>query len=294
MTPRVSVVIPSFNNADFIGETVNSILGQSFTDFELLVSDHSSTDGTWEILQQFTTDPRVRLSRIPQGGGAPANWNAVTELASGEFIKLVCGDDVLFPDMLAKQVAALASHPSAVMASSSRTVVDATGRIVMRNRGLCSSETECSGPHAIRRTVRAGTNIFGEPASVLLRRSRLSDIGGWDGRFPYLLDQATYCTALLGGDLVTVPGPLSAFRLSRCQWSVALIREQSNQAAGYFRDLALNNPGLLSQNDVAVGCARAHFNAHGRRIVYRWLGARLSVDHVPRTNLKRRATIGSA
>ncbi len=86
---------------------MRSILGQTFTDFELVVSDHSSTDGTWEALQPFAADPRVRLSRLAPGGGGPANFNAVTDLATGEFIKLVCGDDLLSPDSLAEQVAAL-------------------------------------------------------------------------------------------------------------------------------------------------------------------------------------------
>lgn len=293
MTPQVSVVVPAYNNVEFIGETMNSILGQSFTDFELLVSDHSSTDGTWEILQQFTVDPRVRLSRIPRGGGAPANWNAVSRVARGEFLKLVCGDDVLFPDMLARQVAVLASHPSSVMASTSRTVIDATGRTVVRDRGVGKSVGELTGTEAIRQTVRSGTNLYGEPASVLIRRSILAEVGGWDGRFPYLLDLATYCAALLRGDLVVVPGPLSAFRLSKCQWSVALIREQSDQAAGYFRDLAAQKPGLLSQNDLIIGCARAHFNAYSRRVVYRLLGDRLSAAHASGKKIQRQATIGT-
>ena len=107
MTPRVSVVVPAYNSVAFIDATMRSILGQSFTEFELVVSDHSSTDGTWEALQRFAADPRVRLSRLASGGGASANFNAVTDLATGEFIKLVCGDDLLSPDSLAEQVAAL-------------------------------------------------------------------------------------------------------------------------------------------------------------------------------------------
>src|ERR1700677_3770936 len=91
--PRVSVVVPAYNSVAFIDATMRSILTQTFSDFELVVSDHSSTDGTWEALQQFTADPRVRLSRLASGGGAPANFNAVTDLATGEFVKLVCGDE---------------------------------------------------------------------------------------------------------------------------------------------------------------------------------------------------------
>ncbi|MFV0493649.1 glycosyltransferase family 2 protein, partial [Mycobacterium sp.] len=189
---------------------MESILGQTFTDFELVVSDHSSTDGTWEVLQQFAADQRVRLSRLPSGGGAPANWNAVTGRAAGEFVKLVCGDDLLMSDCLAEQVAALEAHPSAVMAASPRDVIDAAGTPVLRNRGLAGLRGEVRAVDAIRRDIAAGTNIFGEPGCVLFRREALVRAGGWDGRFPYLIDEATYCAVLHRGNLVAVPRTLAA------------------------------------------------------------------------------------
>ena len=278
MTPRVSVVVPAYNSVAFIDATMCSILGQSFTEFELVVSDHSSTDGTWEALQQFAADPRVRLSRLASDGGAAANWNAVTDLATGEFIKLVCGDDLLSPDSLAEQVAALEAHPSAVMAASPRHVIDAAGTPVLRNRGLAGLRGEVDGAEAIRRTVLAGTNIFGEPASVLFRRTALVDAGGWDARFPYLIDQATYCAVLLRGSLVAVPRSLAAFRVSQSQWSVQLVRAQAEQAIGFSREFAAAHPGLLGPGHLLVGGLRARANAYGRRAVYRWLGRRMRIE----------------
>jgi glycosyltransferase involved in cell wall biosynthesis len=275
MTPRVSVVVPAYNSVAFIDATMRSILAQTFSDFELVVSDHSSTDGTWEVLQQFAADRRVRLSRLAFGGGAPANFNAVTELATGEFLKLVCGDDLLYPDCLAEQVAALAARPSAVLAASTRDVIDAAGVPVLRNRGLAGLRGEVRGTEAIRRTVLAGTNIFGEPASVLFKRDALVDARGWDGRFPYLIDLATCCAVLLGGNLVAVPRSLAAFRVSQSQWSVQLVRAQANQFIGFSRDFAAAHPGLLGRRDLLVSTMRAQANAAARRAVYRWLGQRM-------------------
>ena len=195
-TPLVSVVIPSFNNAGFIEETVASVLAQTYTNFELIVADHTSTDGTWELLQRFLADRRVRLYRTAPGGGAERNWNAVTRLARGEYLKLVCGDDLLRPDSLALQVAALeAAGAEAVMAASPRDVVDARGRLLIADRGLAGLRGAVPGTAAIRTTVRAGTNIFGEPACVLIRRSTLAQIGGWDGTYGYFIDLATYYIA---------------------------------------------------------------------------------------------------
>ncbi len=272
MTPLVSVVVPAYNSVNFIEATIRSVLAQSLSDFELVISDHSSSDGTWELLQQFTDDPRVRLSRLPSGGGAPANFNAATALAQGEFVKLVCGDDLLYPDSLAEQVAALMAHPSAVIAASRRDVIDATGKIVLRNRGLGGLHGEVSGAEAIRRTIIAGTNIFGEPAAVLFRRSALVEAGGWDGRVPYLIDQASYCTVLLNGNLIAGSHSLAAFRISQNQWSMKLVREQANQSVEFQRKFAADHPGVIGRQHLLIGAMRARLAAVGRRVVYRWVG----------------------
>jgi Glycosyl transferase family 2 len=278
VTPSVSVVVPVYNCVEFIGVTMQSILAQTFSDFELVVSDNCSTDGTWEALQQFTADPRVRLSRFASNVGGVANFEAVTDLASGEFVKLVCADDVLYPDNLEVLVAELIAHPSAVLAVSSRDVIDATGRIVLRNLGLAGLRGEITGTDAIRRSVLAGTNLYGEPPSALFRRAALIDAGGWDPRYPYLMDLVTYSAVLLhsGGNLVAVPRPLWAFRISASQESVRTkARTQAGQVIDFFHVLAAEHPGLLDRRHLLVGTARARMNAIARHIVYRLLFRRM-------------------
>lgn len=277
MTPLVSVVVPVYNGAAFIDATMQSILAQTFSDFELLVSDNASTDGTWEALQRYTVDPRVRLTRHASTVAAPVNFNTVTRLATGEFIKAVCADDVLYPDNLAVQLTELTAHPSAIIAVSSRDVIDATGRIVLRNRGLVGLRGEVTGTDAVRRSAFAGTNIFGEPPSALFRRVALVDAGGWVDR-PYIMDLATYCTALLhgNGSLVAIPRPLWAFRISASQGSVRThIQSQAGDVIGFYRELAAKHPGLLDRRHLLIGRARAHTNAVARHMVYRWLGRRM-------------------
>ena len=274
--PRVSVVIPAFENEAYVRATMQSVLSQTYQDFELVVADHTSSDRTWDILQEFAGDPRVRLLRTPAGGGAERNWNRVTHEARGELVKLVCGDDLLAPGSLAAQVAAFDEYDDGVvMVASTRDIIDASGRSVARRIGLAGLSGRVAGAEAIRRSVIKGANIFGEPCCVLFRRTTLEAVGGWHGNPGFMIDQATYCRVLLRGDLATAPGPLASFRLSSTQLSVALARHQAESAAKMHHQLAEMVPGLLSPRDVRVGNARARLRALQRRLVYVYLGRRM-------------------
>jgi glycosyltransferase involved in cell wall biosynthesis len=275
LTPRVSVVVPSFNNASFIEATMDSILAQTFEDFELVVADHASVDGTWELLQRYRADPRVRLLRTQPGGGAPRNWERVTAAARGGLLKLVCGDDVIYPDCLRLQVEAMDANPSVVLVAAQRDLIDARGAILMTGRGLAGLSGRVAGRKAVRHTVVAGSNIFGEPACVLLRREVLQDAGGWDGAHPYVIDEATYVNVLLRGDFLGIGTPLAAFRLSSSQWSVHLVREQSQQVIGFHHALAQDTAGLLSKTDLLRGDTRAQVMAYARRLAYLWMRRRM-------------------
>ena len=275
LTPRVSVVVPSYNNASFIEATMDSILAQSFEDFELVVADHSSVDGTWELLQHYRTDPRVRLLRTEAGGGASRNWERVTAAAGGQLLKLVCGDDIIYPDCLRMQVEAMDANPEVVLVAAQRDLIDARGAILMSRRGLAGLTGRVAGRVAARRTVVFGANIFGEPACVLIRRKTLQDAGGWDGRHPYVIDEATYVNVLLRGDFFGIDRSLAAFRLSSSQWSVHLAREQSHQVIGFHHRLAGAASGLLSRTDLFRGDARARGMAYSRRLAYLWVGRRM-------------------
>jgi glycosyltransferase involved in cell wall biosynthesis len=275
VTPRVSVVVPSYNNARFIDATIESILGQTFEDFELVVADHSSSDGTWEKLQQYGSDPRVRLLRTDTGGGAPRNWEKVTTAARGELVKLVCGDDIIYPDCLRLQVLAMDANPSVVLVAARRDLIDARGGLVNARRGLAGLTGLVPGRAAVRHTVVAGSNIFGEPACVLMRRAALEQAGGWDGRHPYVIDEATYANVLLLGDFFAIDKALAAFRLSSSQWSVHLARQQSRQVNEFHRRLADDEPGLLSGTDLRRGEVMSRAMAYVRRLAYVWLGRRM-------------------
>jgi glycosyltransferase involved in cell wall biosynthesis len=270
----VSVVVPSYNNGPYIRQTLESILAQTLGDFELIVADHSSTDDTMDVIGQFR-DPRMTVLSTPAGGGAQANWNRVSQQASAPYLKLVCGDDVLVPNALELQVAALDAHPEAVMVASQRRIVDARGDQVMTRRGLAGMTGSQPGPVAVRRSVTTGSNVFGEPLCVLLRRDVLAQVGWWDATFPYLLDQTTYARVLGHGNLIALPQVVGDFRLSNTQWSVDLAASQARQARGFHKWASEKYPQAISGLDVRIGDARATAMAFSRRTLYWFLAHRM-------------------
>lgn len=272
--PALSVVVPAYNNARTLEETLRSVLDQTGVEFELIVADHSSTDGTLGVAEKFAHDERVTVLTTEPGGGAGRNWRRVSEAARGDYIKLVCGDDVLRPGVLARQVAILKSS-GAVLTACRRDIVDATGATLKRSWGLRGLDRPMDGTRAIRTAVRAGSNVFGEPASVMMRRAALVESGGWFDRFPYLIDQATYSRVLLLGTFAPDLTVGATFRMSATQWSVALTREQSSQAQGFHSWLHDNHPEVVSLSDLRIGNAKAAVMARARQLSYKILERRM-------------------
>lgn len=271
--PAVSVVIPAYNNARTLSETIDSVLAQDGIDFEVIIGDHSSSDSTRQVMDAYAADPRVTLLTTEAGGGAGRNWNAVTDAARGTYLKLVCGDDLLLPGVLARQAALLQS--GAILTACRRNVVDSSGNILMKDWGLRGVSRPMPGSQAVRAAVRAGSNPFGEPASVMMVRDALERSGGWFDAFPYLIDQASYSRVLLRGDFVPDLTTGAAFRMSDTQWSVALASSQSAQARGFHHWLRDSHPEVVSGLDVRMGDVRAALMSRARRLSYLLLERRM-------------------
>jgi glycosyltransferase involved in cell wall biosynthesis len=128
MSPRVSLGLPVYNGENFLAETLKAIQSQTFGDFELIISDNASTDGTEEISRSFAAqDERIRYSRNGRNVGIVRNFNVLQQLASGEFFKWAAHDDLLSPDYLEKCVDVLDNDDSVVMVSPRPKLVDERG-----------------------------------------------------------------------------------------------------------------------------------------------------------------------
>lgn len=114
--PRVTIGMPVYNGARHLARALDSLLAQTFTDFELLIADNASTDRTGDICQEYARrDSRIRYVRHATNRGAVYNWNFVVEQARGEYFKWASGNDWCAPTMLEHCVAALDTEPAVVV-----------------------------------------------------------------------------------------------------------------------------------------------------------------------------------
>ena len=114
-----------------MGEAIESILAQTYTDFELLISDNASGDGTEEICREFAAqDSRIRYFRHPQNRGASWNFNQTVEHSIGEYFKWLAHDDTMGPCYLARAVEVLDQDPTLVLCHSKTGIIDSHGELV--------------------------------------------------------------------------------------------------------------------------------------------------------------------
>ncbi len=167
--PRVSVIMPVYNNAEYIGEALDSILNQSFQDLEIVVCDDASDDGTTAILEDYAeaNPDRVKLIRNSENRGKEYSMNRCLKIADGEFIARMDGDDISHKDRILKQVSFLDEHPEYTFVSASMMLFDENGSF-----GAIILEGE---PNLVEFSYRSPF----PHASVVIKRSAFLRIEGY-------------------------------------------------------------------------------------------------------------------
>jgi glycosyltransferase involved in cell wall biosynthesis len=125
MSPRVSIGLPVYNGERYLSAAVDSILAQTYTDFELVISDNGSTDSTQELCRRYAAqDERVKYHRSEENRGGTWNFNRVVELSHGEFFRWAAHDDAIAPTYLERCVAVLDADPDVVLAHTQVEIID--------------------------------------------------------------------------------------------------------------------------------------------------------------------------
>jgi glycosyltransferase involved in cell wall biosynthesis len=207
MKPLVSICIPAYNAEQFIAETLESALRQTYPNIEIIVSDDDSSDRTAEIVRE--REPQgVRLLGQPRNLGRYGNCNAVIRTSSGKYVLKLDADDLIEPEHVAEQVAVMEAHSEVVFAHCACRLVDRDGGFIGYERSIGGS------------FIRAGVKewpryVIGSRAVnvVMIRRSAFDQVGGYDERYHYSGDWAMHRALLRIGDVYYNDRVLASYRV---------------------------------------------------------------------------------
>jgi hypothetical protein len=221
--PRVSVVMPVHNGGPYLEPAVDSILGQTFTDLELVIIDDGSTDSTAQVLRRYQmSDPRVRVHH-QEKTGLVVSLNRGCGEARAAYIARMDADDVAFPDRLMRQLELLDRHPQVALVGSAVVRIDEAGREIKRNI--------CPTSHAEIVRALAEYNCFTH-STVMLRADVLAAVGGYREAYLHAEDYDLWLRLSERYELANLGDPLVYYRVYTDQVSVRHLQQQIVSVVG--------------------------------------------------------------
>lgn len=248
----ISICTPAYNGLPYIIDTIESVRRQTYANWEMIICDDQSPDGTADAVEKHLAgigDARVRLVRSTQRVTMAENWNRTLSHARGEFIKLLPQDDILHPSCLEIQQRLMREHPDVGFVTSGKEVIDAAGRVLFTRKPLAAGKYDWArlGP----RTLYAIANIIGEPAAILFRRDLLLTCAAYDTTLKYFTDFEILLRFLKVSNAYVWGEPLYQFRVHGKSVSSASVRPALDEYVRvldrYADELNLSRrPGLKS------------------------------------------------
>ncbi|MGI8499583.1 MAG: glycosyltransferase [Hassallia sp.] len=214
--PKISVIIPAYNCAKTIKETIESVLNQSFTDFELLVINDGSTDSTLDIVSQIE-DCRIKIFSYKNAGGNVSRNRGINH-AVGEFISFLDADDIWTPEKLATQLQAIDKNPTTKVAYSWTDYIDENGKFV-------SSGTHISLNGNVYEQLLV-KNFLENGSNPLICRDALLAVGGFDESLVAGQDWDMWLRLARDFNFVAVPEVQILYRISANSVSCNLARQE--------------------------------------------------------------------
>jgi glycosyltransferase involved in cell wall biosynthesis len=205
--PKVSVIIPVYNGERFIAQAVNSVLGQTFRDFELIVVDDGSTDRTPDILKKYGS----RLTYIGQPNRErSAARNTGIRHSEGEYLAFLDADDLCLPERLQRQVEILDQFPEVGLVHGWTYFIDETGQKATIGKKEMLSSLE-SGARVFESLLFK--NVIASP-TVMIRRSCIDTVGFFDESLTYVEDWDMWLRIAIQYHVALIPEPLACYRIN--------------------------------------------------------------------------------
>ncbi|HEU4883578.1 MAG TPA: glycosyltransferase [Longimicrobium sp.] len=207
--PVVSIVLPTYNRLALLREAVDSVRVQTFGDWELIVVDDGSDDGTAEYLDALAAmDPRIVVVRLPHTANLPRIRNAAIARARGEWVAFLDSDDAWRADKLQAHLDAHRANPSARWSYSGRSMMDATGET------LPDARFAAWRPHSghIARLLLTHEAMVAFP-SVMVERALLAEVGGMDEALVFATDYDLELRLAARAECICIPEPVVRVRV---------------------------------------------------------------------------------
>jgi glycosyltransferase involved in cell wall biosynthesis len=218
--PKVSIIVPNYNHAKYLPERIDSILGQTFKDFELILMDDHSSDNSKQVLESYKSYPFVKLLfNDANSGSSFKQWNKGAKAATGEYIWIAESDDKADKDFLSTLVPVLDSDKTTSMVYTQSYDIDEEGKI----RGIWEYHTKdfddniwandftMEGDEMIKKYM-VYHNCLPNASGVLFRRDRMEEIGRADESFKLNGDWDFWIRMMMGTKVTFIHKPLNYFR----------------------------------------------------------------------------------
>jgi glycosyltransferase involved in cell wall biosynthesis len=237
MTPKVSILIPTYNYAHYLSEAIDSALSQTYDDFEVIIVDDMSKDNTDEVVKKYLSNKKVKYFKNPENLGLVGNFNKCLEYSSGKYIKYLLADDKFHPQLLEKFVPLMEEHPNITLITSNTVLFGKKNKTrTLPFQGLQR------GNKVIYECLKNGNgNWIGEPTVVMFRKASLQN-GNFSSRYPCLVDLNMWLRLLMTGDCYIVPESLSYFRFHMSQASTKTNVLNWIDEYNFYRDIKISNP----------------------------------------------------
>jgi len=270
--PLVSICIPTYLGARHIATAIDSVLNQTFTNFELLIVDDNSRDNTLAEVVKFS-DSRIRVLNNKNNIGAQGNWNRCLDEARGKYIKLLPQDDSLAPSCVEQQVEIFERDVvrKIELVFCARSIINSKNEPIFLRAYPSVSSGVIHAHSIVRRCIRRGTNLIGEPGAVLFRAETARAVGGFDANIPYVIDLDFWFRLLLKGDAYYFSDALSSFRISEGSWSVAIGARQSKDYRLFIKKTKNVDEFTIDRVDKISGVMMSTLNNFARLALYRWI-----------------------
>ncbi|MBJ6137699.1 glycosyltransferase family 2 protein [Marinobacter litoralis] len=267
--PKASIIVPAFNAAQYIGKTLDSILNQSFQDFEVVIIDDGSSDETASIISQYD-DPRIRYFHQDNSGKPAIPRNRAIQKARGEFVFIFDSDDIMLPGKLATTVECMEKAPKAGLAFTGFACIDEVGHVInpdflapyktlhnLKKSAVSNNAYLIQASEALKGL--AVSNYLGT-SGVAIRHEVFEQVGGFDEDVRNSDDYLMWQAVASRYDFIYIPGIFHQYRVRSGSISLRSIQDRAPGLIACTEKMMQYHKGdTISLNHLRQRVGRFHF-----------------------------------